>query len=65
MIVDERVQMSNHLYNKLENKDLVELRSLLKENETEINKTKDFSFKHKKNILRKIKLQNQRLARNL
>lgn len=45
MVVDERIQMCNHLFNKLENKDLVEVRSKLKENETEITKTKDLSFK--------------------
>ena len=52
--------MCNHLFNKLENKDLVEVRNKLKENETEINRTKDLSFKkadrHKKILLKKIKL---------
>jgi hypothetical protein len=59
-VVDERIQMCNHLFNKLENKDLVEVRNKLKENETEINRTKDLSFKkadrHKKILLKKIKL---------
>lgn len=69
MVVDERIQMCNHLFKKLENKDLVEVRTKLKDNETEINKTKVLSFKradrHKKILSRKIKLQNQRLLRNL
>jgi hypothetical protein len=54
--------MCNHLYNKLENKDLVDIKTKLKENEKEIANTKDLSFKRadrdKITFERKIKLQN-------
>ncbi len=53
--------MCNHLLNKFENRDLVEVRNKLKENEIEITKAKTLTFKRadrQKIILdKKIKLK--------